>query len=426
MCEAVKLNKRGTVLYSPENPTKAQDIWAVSICSIDGQKWGYGQIDHPFTLQGCCTPLLYGLALQSTTDRSADVFVNHEHSVIGMTPFSTDPFGRPLNPLSEAGAIHLCATMETYAIYRMGPAERFQYALNFIKEMTGGGNVVFNNSAYLTKVESVSINQSLKYYLQTVGVSPIADFDQALNLYQQACCIQLDCKSLSVIAGTLANGGVNPLTKKRLLETCNVQDVLSSMSTSGIYNESALYLVEVGIPSKASKTGVIMGVIPGLFGIALYSPRVDQNNISVRGYQFMHTLSEAYYFHKFEPPSLKRVVTPVIEDKKCTFNCFLFKAVAEGDILLLIRLVQSGSSMFSVDLMDRTLLHAAVQHKQIDIICFLAALYPELLNKRDNMGNTPYDDAHHFKDPEVVKFILVWEAIMFGNKEKSQESNVSE
>ena len=54
------------------------------------------------------------------------------------------------------------------------------------------------------------------------------------------------------------------------------------MATAGLYDNSGVWLYEVGLPAKSGVGGGIIAVAPGKFGIAAFSPPLDEAGNSVR------------------------------------------------------------------------------------------------------------------------------------------------
>ena len=104
---------------------------------------------------------------------------------------------------------------------------------------------------------------------------------------------------MSVIAATLANGGVNPLTGERVVSTKTVRDVLSIMNSCGMYDYSGEFAFKVGVPAKSGVSGAIMTIVPGVMGYCTYSPLLDSYGNSSRGVQFCEALSQKYDLHYF-------------------------------------------------------------------------------------------------------------------------------
>jgi glutaminase len=74
---------------------------------------------------------------------------------------------------------------------------------------------------------------------------------------------------LATMAATLANGGKNPVSKKQVMKNANVPRVLAVMATAGLYDDSGKWLYRTGLPGNSGVGGGIIGVSPGMFGIAV-------------------------------------------------------------------------------------------------------------------------------------------------------------
>ena len=102
------------------------------------------------------------------------------------------------------------------------------------------------------------------------------------------------------MGATLANAGVNPITKQRAIDQQYVKDVLSIMLTCGMYDYAGEWAYRVGLPAKSGVGGGICAVVPGRAGIGVFSPLLDARGNSVRGIKVCEELSERFGLHAFE------------------------------------------------------------------------------------------------------------------------------
>jgi glutaminase len=102
---------------------------------------------------------------------------------------------------------------------------------------------------------------------------------------------------LARMAATLARGGVNPQTGRRVTSAKVVQRTLSVMVTCGMYNGAGDWVSAVGMPAKSGVGGGITAVLPGQLGIGVYSPLLDGRGNSVRGVQVCRALSQRLGLH---------------------------------------------------------------------------------------------------------------------------------
>jgi hypothetical protein len=126
---------------------------------------------------------------------------------------------------------------------------------------------------------------------------------QATDLYTRQCSVNVNAKDLAVMAATLANGGTNPVTKKKVANPTDVAGMLAVMATAGLYDDSGKWLFHTGLPAKSGVGGGIIAVSPGKFGIAAFSPPLDAAGNSVRAQRAIADISNALDGNLYEVKS---------------------------------------------------------------------------------------------------------------------------
>jgi len=124
-------------------------------------------------------------------------------------------------------------------------------------------------------------NQAISMLMNAYGKMKF-DPLQSTDIYTKQCAINVGARDLAMMAGTLANGGTNPVSKKVIISPSTTQHVLSVMSTAGLYDDSGIWLYNAGVPAKSGVGGGIIAVVPGKFGIAVFSPPLDEAGNSVK------------------------------------------------------------------------------------------------------------------------------------------------
>jgi glutaminase len=148
-----------------------------------------------------------------------------------------------------------------------------------------------NADVFASAAESNSRNQAIGQLLRSCGRLPIETHD-AIDLYTRQCSLNVTAKDLGVMGATLADGGVNPLTKQRVIDAESCKFTLAVMATSGLYETSGDWLYEVGLPGKSGIGGGIVTVSPGKGGLGTFAPRLDDAGNSVKGQLAAQYLSE--------------------------------------------------------------------------------------------------------------------------------------
>ena len=172
----------------------------------------------------------------------------------------------------NAGAI-MCAAMIRQDL---DLANRFDYLLGRWTALCGNRKVHFNNAVYQSERSNADRNYALGYYMRENKAFPEdTDMLETLEFYFQSCSIELNVEMLTLLAATLANGGVCPVTGDRILRTQNVQHCLSLMVSCGMYDYSGEFAFSVGLPAKSGVSGAMIVVVPNVMGLCLWSPRLS-------------------------------------------------------------------------------------------------------------------------------------------------------
>nr|XP_046259976.1 glutaminase kidney isoform, mitochondrial isoform X3 [Scatophagus argus] len=283
--------------YIPQLAKFSPDLWAVSLCTVDGQRHTVGDTKVPFCLQSCVKPLKYAVAVNNYGTEYVHSFIGKEPSGLRFNKLFLNEDDKPHNPMVNAGAIVCTSLIKQGA----SNAEKFDYVMNFLKKMAGNEYVGFSNATFQSERESGDRNFAIGYYLKEKKCFPEGtDMTSVLDFYFQLCSIEVTCESASVMAATLANGGICPITGERVLTPEAVRNTLSLMHSCGMYDFSGQFAFHVGLPAKSGVAGGILLVVPNVMGIMCWSPPLDKLGNSVRGIQFCTDLVELFNFHNYD------------------------------------------------------------------------------------------------------------------------------
>ena len=295
--------------YIPELAAVDPDRFGIALASVRGHVYSAGDDEVAFTIQSSSKPFVYALAIG---ELGSDVVERH----VGFEP-SGEPFnaisldattGRPDNPLINAGAI-----VTTSLIPGGDPDARFERIHRFLSACAGHPLGV-DEAVFRSEHDTGDRNRALAFLARSTGVLG-SDVEAATSVYFRQCSILVTARDLSVMAATLANNGVNPITGETVMHEDVARTTLAVMAMCGMYNSSGEWMVRVGLPAKSGVGGGIVAVKPGQFGVGVFSPRLDARGNSVRGVRVLERLSSAFDLHLMTHPDQDRsAVTRAVRD----------------------------------------------------------------------------------------------------------------
>ena len=288
------LNEGNVADYIPELAQANPDWFGISVVSVGGQVIEVGDFEQTFSLQSVSKPFVFGLALEDHGREAVLNKISVEPSGEAFNSIVLDEAtNRPFNPLVNAGAI---ATADL--IKGKDFSERITRMLAMFAKYLGR-TVYVDNSIFMSERATGHRNRAIGHLMLNFGM--IEDrVQETLELYFQQCSLLVNCHDLAVMGATLANGGVNPITGERAIQAEYVKDLLSIMLSCGMYDYAGEWAFRVGIPAKSGVAGGIVAVVPGQFGIGIFSPLIDAKGNSVRGVQVCRDLSQRFGLHTFE------------------------------------------------------------------------------------------------------------------------------
>ncbi len=342
--------------YIPEL-TKADPSWfGIAVATVDGHVYEVGDTRQPFTIQSISKPFVYALALE---DRGRD----HVLSKIGVEP-SGDAFnsislyrdsGRPFNPMINAGAI-----ASTGLVRADSGEERIGRILGLCSR-SAGRVLTIDEAVYRSERNTGFRNFAIGYMLRNFGILDSSP-EPVLDAYFRQCAILVSARDLAIMAATLANAGVCPVTGDAATDPAHVPQVLSVMATCGMYDYAGEWLYRIGMPSKSGVSGGIIGVLPGQMAVAVFSPPLDSRGNSVRGIRVFEDLSHAFRLHIFQSSRITRYIVrrhydaSVVSSKRLRRLADM-RTLAELGHRIIVYELQGELTIFSVERVIRELLN---------------------------------------------------------------------
>ena len=284
--------------YIPELTRANPDWFGISVATADGHFYSIGDAEQAFTIQSISKAFTFGMVLDDLGVNTVEKRIGVEPSGEAFNSISLDPIsGRPYNPMINAGAIAATGLVRGDDL-----DDRFEKIRHCFSRYAGR-DLDVDEEVYRSESETGFRNRAIANLLRNFEMldDPV---DEAVEVYFKQCSILVTCRDLSLMAASLANSGVNPVTGERVLKPDNVERVLSVMSTCGMYDYSGEWIFTVGLPAKSGVGGGVVGVLPGQLGVAVFSPLLDAKGNSVRGVQTFTELSRLFNLHLFNSPAV--------------------------------------------------------------------------------------------------------------------------
>lgn len=273
--------------YIPALARVPSDRFGIAVVETNGAIHAVGDVTDEFSIQSVSKPFVFALICHAIGEdeardklgvRSTGLPFN---SVIAIERIDEGTS----NPMVNAGAI---------AATSLAPGDTAEEKWQFIQEglsRFAGRTLTLNEEVYQSETATNQRNQGIAKLLQAydrIFFDPL----QATDVYTRQCSLNVTAQDLAVMAATLANGGVNPLTQVRVIDAIHCQHVLAVMVTAGLYENSGDWLYETGLPGKSGVSGGMVTVSPGKGGLGTFAPPLDKAGNSVKGQLVTQFLSE--------------------------------------------------------------------------------------------------------------------------------------
>lgn len=280
--------------YIPALAKVDPNVYGIAIVTTDGKVYTMGDIKTEVSIQSISKVFTMAQVIQ---EQGPDAIRNtigvdatgaRFNSIIAIEGVKTVVgTGAPeMNPLVNPGAI------SSTGMVKGANADEIWGKIIGIENDCAGRQLTVLQDVYKSESDTNQRNQAIGALMLAYGYIK-SDWQRAVDLYTKQCSIGVNAKDLATMAGTLANGGKNPVTGKKVIDQEKVPGILAVMATAGLYDDSGKWLFASGLPGKSGVGGGLIAVSPGKFGIAVISPPLDDAGNSVRAQKAIIDISNA-------------------------------------------------------------------------------------------------------------------------------------
>ncbi len=286
--DILEKNDPGNVAsYIPELAKINPDKYGVFIKPIDQEGCGVGSCHEKFSIQSISKVLLlaksYGIHGELLWKRMGYEPSGDSFNSLVQLEYEK---GIPRNPLINAGALVLCDILIDSL---PKPKDDF---LGFVRKLAVDDTISYNEKIAESEAKNGYTNSAIAYLIKSFGnlKNPV---EEVLDFYFHVCAIEMSVETLATSFLFLANGGIVPKTKERILSLSKTKRINAIMQTCGFYDEAGEFAFKVGLPGKSGVGGGIVAVHPGIYSVAVWSPKLNKKGNSYKGMKLLEQLTSA-------------------------------------------------------------------------------------------------------------------------------------
>ena len=263
--------------YIPYLAGVDSNLFAVVIVTTDGHVYSAGDTNYDFSIQSCSKVFTLCQVMEESGPDAVMKKIGVEptgmpfNSIVALGYFDN----RAVNPLVNAGAI---------AAVSMVKADNAEDRWNKIlanQSKFAGEPLHLIDEVYKSESDTNFRNRGIAWILYNNG-NLFCDPPEAVDVYTKECSIGVSARELAIMGATLADNGINPITKERCIESKYVPRVLAVMMMAGFYDESGEWAYRAGLPAKTGVGGGIVAVVPEKMAIVGFAPPLNNAGNSVR------------------------------------------------------------------------------------------------------------------------------------------------
>jgi len=274
--------------YIPVLAKVDSNIFGITLVTTDGKVYSVGDTVSEVSIQSISKVFTMARVIEESGAKAisgnmgVDATGQAFNSIVAIEQYK----GEEMNPLVNPGAI-----TATSMIKGANADAIWKTIINTYSDFAGR-KLFVDEKVYKSEAETNHRNRALAMLMHAYGRLQ-GDALEATDIYTRQCSVAVNTTDLANMAATLANGGTNPVTGKKVVSSGNIDEILAVMATAGLYDDSGQWLYRTGLPAKSGVGGGILAVSPGNFGIAAISPPLDTAGNSIRAQRAITDISNA-------------------------------------------------------------------------------------------------------------------------------------
>lgn len=264
--------------YIPYLANVNPDLFGISLTLLDGTVISVGDTGYKFGIESVSKVLTAILILkqygaQAVLEKIGADATGLPFNSIEAILLEND---HPSTPLVNAGAISACSMVKPQG----DSWGKWEAIINNFETLCGSRSEVIDE-LYRSESDTNFQNRSISWLLKDYN-RIYDDVPMSLDLYTRQCSVGITAEQLAICAATIANKGVNPVTKAEAFAPELAPKITTLISSVGFYQHTGDWMYTSGIPAKTGVGGGVLGVMPGLFGVAAFAPPLDDAGNSVK------------------------------------------------------------------------------------------------------------------------------------------------
>ncbi len=233
--------------YIPALARVSPELFGICLAGVNGSMHSIGDVDSEFSIQSVSKPFVFALVCEALGEDVAreKLGVNSTglpfNSVMAIELNET----RTMNAMVNAGAIAASSLAAGSTA-----EEKWEFIQDGLSKFAGR-RLSLDSEVYESESATNQRNRGIAKLLEGYG-RMYCDALEATDIYTKQCSLSITARDLAVMAATLADGGVNPITKQKVISDLHCKRVLAVLATAGLYELSGEWLYELVCRERAA------------------------------------------------------------------------------------------------------------------------------------------------------------------------------